>query len=66
MELSNEALEIKREYNRVWRESHKEELRLYYKLWRESHKDQVRENNRRYWENKAKQQNKTDKVEGAN
>lgn len=54
-ELTKQALEVKRAYQREWREKNREELRQYYKDYRQKNKDKTKESNINYWNNKAKQ-----------
>lgn len=41
-----------------------EERREYYRQWRAKNKDRVRENNRRYWENRAKKRARAEQEAG--
>lgn len=52
-ELTAEALEIRREYFRKWREAHREHTREYNKQWRANNPDKTREYQRRHWEKVA-------------
>lgn len=55
-ELTQQALEAKREYQRQWREKNREDLRRYSNEYYQQNKDKKKEAMNRYWNKKADQQ----------
>lgn len=53
MTIENKAIELKREYQRKWREKNKEKLNAYYKEWRKNNPEKIKEYDRNYWEKRA-------------
>jgi hypothetical protein len=56
MDLSEQALQARREYNRQWRKAHPEYIesqRIYVREWRKAHPEAVAKYNADYWERKA-------------
>lgn len=51
--MDEQALQLRREYNRKYREQNKENINKRQNEWRRANKDKVREYNKNYWTKKA-------------
>ncbi len=54
MQLSEQAKEARRAYQREWREKNKEHIRAYHKDWRAKNPEKWKQTQANYWERKAK------------
>lgn len=55
MELSEEAKEAKKAYQRAWRAKNRESYNEYMKQWRKDNPGKVKEYQNNYWERKAEE-----------
>lgn len=53
MQLSEQAKEARRAYQREWRAKNKEHVRAYHKEWREKNPEKWEQAQANYWERKA-------------
>ena len=60
MEISDNAIEVRRQYKREWRSNNLDHVRSYAREWRKNNPDKVAIHKARYWEKKAKAQNDAD------
>ena len=56
MEMSKEAIEARRAYNKRWRELNAEHVREYHKAWRSENPEKVKQYKVNYWERLADEQ----------
>jgi hypothetical protein len=54
--LSEQALELKRAYQREWREKNRESIRQYNRDYRRKNKERTKEAEIRYWNKRAVEQ----------
>jgi uncharacterized protein len=52
-ELTEQALEMKRAYQREWRKKNREHIRKYHSEWKKKNRDKSKEAEIRYWNKKA-------------
>lgn len=51
--LTEEAKELRREYQRKYREQNRERIREKHRQWSAANKDKVQQYHERYWNNRA-------------
>lgn len=53
--MNERAIQLRREYNRQYREANKERINKKQNEWRRKNKDKVKQYNHNYWTKKAEQ-----------
>ncbi len=51
--MTKDALDLKKQYMKQWREKHKKQINDYQRRWRNENQDKVKTYNAEYWERKA-------------
>jgi len=63
VQLSDEARQLKRVYQRQWRQKNSDHVNEYFRQWRRDNPDKIKKYNSDYWERKAAELNSIETIE---